>query len=65
MDVCREVVPQEVTFGDGVRVACHLYPHRDGAAPPEHVMPRAATESAESAESAASAVPAPGPEGAG
>jgi oligopeptide/dipeptide ABC transporter ATP-binding protein len=25
MDVCREVVPPEVTF-DGVRVACHLYP---------------------------------------
>jgi oligopeptide/dipeptide ABC transporter ATP-binding protein len=41
MDVCREVVPQEVTFGDGVRVACHLYPHRDAAPPAEHVMPRA------------------------
>ncbi len=26
MDVCREVVPPEVTFADGVRVACHLYP---------------------------------------
>jgi oligopeptide/dipeptide ABC transporter ATP-binding protein len=25
MDVCREVVPPEITF-DGVRVACHLYP---------------------------------------
>jgi oligopeptide/dipeptide ABC transporter ATP-binding protein len=25
MDVCREVVPPEVTF-EGVRVACHLYP---------------------------------------
>jgi oligopeptide/dipeptide ABC transporter ATP-binding protein len=25
MDVCREVVPPEVVFPDGVRVACHLY----------------------------------------
>ena len=42
MDVCREVVPPEVTFGDGVRVACHLYPHRDAPVPGEHVLPRAA-----------------------
>jgi len=26
MDVCREVVPPEVRYPDGVRVACHLYP---------------------------------------
>ena len=26
MAVCREVVPPEVAFPDGVRVACHLYP---------------------------------------
>ena len=26
MDVCREVVPPEVRFADGVRVACHLFP---------------------------------------
>ncbi len=26
MDVCREVVPPEVRFPDGVRVACHLHP---------------------------------------
>ena len=26
MGVCTEVVPPEVTFADGVRVACHLYP---------------------------------------
>ena len=26
MDVCRADVPPEVTFGDRVRVACHLYP---------------------------------------
>jgi peptide/nickel transport system ATP-binding protein len=32
MDVCREVVPPEVRFPDGVRVACHLYAAgRDGA----------------------------------
>jgi len=29
MDVCREVVPPEVTMADGVRVACHLYPTPD------------------------------------
>jgi oligopeptide/dipeptide ABC transporter ATP-binding protein len=29
MDVCREVVPPEVVFTDGVRVACHLYPTED------------------------------------
>ena len=26
MDVCKEVVPPEVLFPDGVRVACHLHP---------------------------------------
>ncbi len=26
MDVCREVMPPEVVFDDGVRVACHLHP---------------------------------------
>jgi peptide/nickel transport system ATP-binding protein len=26
MPVCTEVVPPEVRFSDGVRVACHLYP---------------------------------------
>jgi oligopeptide/dipeptide ABC transporter ATP-binding protein len=26
MDVCRQVVPPEVRFPDGVRVACHLHP---------------------------------------
>jgi len=29
MEVCREVVPPEVRFGDGVRVACHLFPTPD------------------------------------
>ncbi|HEY0444544.1 MAG TPA: ABC transporter ATP-binding protein [Candidatus Limnocylindrales bacterium] len=29
MDICREVVPPEVRFADGVRVACHLYPNAD------------------------------------
>jgi oligopeptide/dipeptide ABC transporter ATP-binding protein len=26
MDVCRELVPAEVRYADGVRLACHLYP---------------------------------------
>jgi oligopeptide/dipeptide ABC transporter ATP-binding protein len=26
MAVCTEIMPPEVTFADGVRVACHLYP---------------------------------------
>jgi hypothetical protein len=25
MPVCSEVIPEEITFNDGVRVACHLY----------------------------------------
>ena len=29
MPVCSEVVPPEVRFADGVRVACHLYPTSD------------------------------------
>jgi oligopeptide/dipeptide ABC transporter ATP-binding protein len=29
MAVCREVVPPEVRFADGVRVACHLFPTSD------------------------------------
>ena len=29
MAVCTEVVPPEVRFSDGVRVACHLYPTSD------------------------------------
>ena len=32
MDICREVVPPEVVYPDGVRVACHLHvAGRDGA----------------------------------
>ncbi len=31
MPVCTEVVPPEITFDDGVRVACHLYPTSDAA----------------------------------
>ncbi len=30
MDVCREVVPPEVLFPDGVRVACHQHPAGNG-----------------------------------
>jgi hypothetical protein len=33
-DVCREVMPPEVTLPDGVRVACHLWPEgSDGVSP--------------------------------
>ncbi len=32
MAVCSEVVPPEVVFPDGVRVACHLYPAGSGGA---------------------------------
>jgi oligopeptide/dipeptide ABC transporter ATP-binding protein len=31
MDVCTQVVPPEVRFRDGVRVACHLYPTPDAS----------------------------------
>jgi hypothetical protein len=32
MAVCKEIVPPETVFPDGVRVACHLYPPgTDGA----------------------------------
>ena len=41
MDVCREVVPPEVRFDDGVRVACHLYPTADAAPPAQAVIPGA------------------------
>jgi oligopeptide/dipeptide ABC transporter ATP-binding protein len=30
MDVCREVIPPEALFPDGVRVACHLHPPGSG-----------------------------------
>jgi len=39
MDVCRTEVPPEVTFGDRVRVACHLYPPSSDGTP--HVLPPA------------------------
>jgi oligopeptide/dipeptide ABC transporter ATP-binding protein len=54
MPICSEVVPPEVRFADGVRVACHLYPASDaanvaGAASlvPPHVMPPLAAPAAE------------------
>jgi oligopeptide/dipeptide ABC transporter ATP-binding protein len=33
MAVCTELMPPEVTFADGVRVACHLYPPETAATP--------------------------------
>ena len=39
MEVCREVVPEEIRYPDGVRVACHLYPPGgDGARRPIPVL---------------------------
>ncbi len=39
MEVCREVVPEEIRYADGVRVACHLYPPGgDGARRPIPVL---------------------------
>jgi len=35
MQVCSEVVPPEVRFADGVRVACHLYPTSDLISAPD------------------------------
>ncbi|HEY7590238.1 MAG TPA: ABC transporter ATP-binding protein [Candidatus Limnocylindrales bacterium] len=44
MPVCTEVVPPEVRFADGVRVACHLYPPGSSGepvtAPPVAALPR-------------------------
>ena len=47
MPVCTEVVPPEVRFSDGVRVACHLFPTSDietvasGASAPAGAAPAA------------------------
>jgi hypothetical protein len=41
MPVCTEVVPPEVTFADGVRVACHLYPTADAPMAGEAAMDHA------------------------
>ncbi len=39
MDVCREEIPPEVRYPDGVRVACHLYPPGgDGARRPIPIL---------------------------
>ena len=66
MAVCREVVPPETVFPDGVRVACHLYrPGTDGARliTVEEVLARgnanAAAPSSPIVERPASAAPGP------
>ncbi len=49
MAVCKEVVPPETVFPDGVRVACHLYPPgTDGARliTTEEVLARGGTSNA-------------------
>ena len=63
MDVCREVVPPEIRFADGVRVACHLYPNADapmaGQLVPAAVVGVGAPLAASASPSAVSAEPAP------
>jgi peptide/nickel transport system ATP-binding protein len=62
MPVCTEVVPPEVTFSDGVRVACHLYPTPDapmaGQAAPEHATRSISVIGADVAEGVATVVEA-------
>ncbi len=49
MDVCREAVPPEVRYADGVRVACHLYPPGgDGARRPIPVLELTGADAASS-----------------
>jgi oligopeptide/dipeptide ABC transporter ATP-binding protein len=38
-DVCRDVIPPEVTLPDGVRVACHLWPEGSDGVTPAWVDP--------------------------
>jgi oligopeptide/dipeptide ABC transporter ATP-binding protein len=52
MPVCTEVVPPEVRFSDGVRVACHLFPTSD--------IEIVGTAAAAAAATAPAAVDAPG-----
>jgi oligopeptide/dipeptide ABC transporter ATP-binding protein len=62
MPVCTEVVPPEVRFADGVRVACHLYPTPDapmaGQAAPEHATRSISVIGADVAEGVATVVEA-------
>jgi oligopeptide/dipeptide ABC transporter ATP-binding protein len=44
MAVCSEVIPEEITFDDGVRVACHLYT-ADGVGRPVTAASRGLAES--------------------
>ncbi|HEU4920870.1 MAG TPA: ABC transporter ATP-binding protein [Candidatus Limnocylindrales bacterium] len=62
MAVCSEVMPPEVTFADGVRVACHLYPPETAAtlAPPVPVASPAPLDTA-AAPRAPAARPTPAP----
>ena len=57
MDVCREVVPPEIRFADGVRVACHLYPNADAPMAGQLVPAAVVGADAPVAASAVSAAP--------
>jgi oligopeptide/dipeptide ABC transporter ATP-binding protein len=55
-DICRDVVPPEIGFGDEVRVACHLWPAgSDGVTPAWSTPSR--TEVEVGADAAASTLP--------
>jgi peptide/nickel transport system ATP-binding protein len=58
MPVCSEVVPPEITFNDGVRVACHLYT-ADGVGRPVTLADHGASEEPDSAPPAALVFVAP------
>jgi oligopeptide/dipeptide ABC transporter ATP-binding protein len=57
MDVCREVVPPEVRFADGVRVACHLFPTPDTVSLVEAAGPTAPLSVGRAADGAHEAAP--------
>ncbi len=61
MDICREVVPPEVRFADGVRVACHLYPNADAPMAGLAAAPVASGRGLPAAMAASPAVPPPVP----
>jgi oligopeptide/dipeptide ABC transporter ATP-binding protein len=49
MEVCRETVPPEVRFADGIRVACHLHPPGAPGSLPTETAPAAGPDPATTA----------------
>jgi hypothetical protein len=59
MDVCREEIPAEVRYPDGVRIACHLYPPGgDGVRLPIPILEVTGADAAVRPASAAGLAPA-------